>query len=287
MFKVPLPLFCNLEFGGFERTYRLHLPQNYDSARTYPLVLVFHGAGGTGELAAQITGWHHKADVEGVIAVFPDGLAKDPTRPQSFMRNPQFWNAGVASSGADRPDDVAFVRTLIDVIKQDHKIDDRRIYVTGFSNGAAMAWRLAVDLSDVIAAVGPVAGFLAIPDPKPVRAVPALIIACEDDPMIPIDGGMVKDIWSKEARNRPSLRVIVKNYAVACGCSSEPISVSSEAGVTHLFYEPYVHFYTIAEAGHTYPGGAETLSERLFGKRTDKLNATNLLWNFFKEQRLP
>ncbi|CAM5999231.1 unnamed protein product [Sphagnum balticum] len=144
----------------------------------------------TGELAADITGWHHKADVEGFIAVFPDGLARDPERPQSFMRNPQFWNAGVASSGANRPDDVAFVRKLIDVIKQDHKIDDRRIYATGFSNGAAMSWRLAVELSDLIAAVGPVAGFLAIPEPKLIKAVPALVIACEDDPMIPIDGGM-------------------------------------------------------------------------------------------------
>jgi polyhydroxybutyrate depolymerase len=280
-------LFCNLDFGGFQRTYRLHLPLNFDPEKAYPLVLVFHGAGGTGELAAEITGWHHKADTEGFIAVFPDGLAKDPSRPQSFMRNPQFWNAGVATSGANRPDDVAFVRTLIDVVKRGHKIDDRRIYATGFSNGAAMSWRLAIELSDVIAAVGPVAGFLAIPEPQVVRAVPTLVIACEADPMIPIDGGMVKDIWSKEARNRPSLRAIVKSYAVACGCSEEPETVSNENGVTHLFYQPYVHFYIIAEAGHTYPGGAETLSERLFGKRTDKLNATNLLWDFFKNQRLP
>lgn len=262
------------------------MPPHYDREKTYPLVFVFHGAGGTGELAAKITGWHHKADAEGFIAVFPDGIAKDPSRPQSFMRNPQFWNAGVASSGANRPDDVAFVRTLIDVIKREHKIDDRCIYATGFSNGAAMAWRLAVDLSDVIAAVGPVAGFLAIPEPKLVRAVPALVIACEDDPMIPIDGGMVKDIWSKEARNRPSLRAIVKNYAEACGCAAEPVTVSAADGVTHLFYPPCVHFYTIAEAGHTYPGGTETLSERLFGKRTDKLNATDLVWDFFHSQRL-
>jgi polyhydroxybutyrate depolymerase len=286
MFKVLLPLLCNLEFGGFQRTYLLHLPKSYVASKTYPLVFVFHGAGGTGELAAEITGWHHKADVEGFIAVFPDGLAKDPSRPQSFMRNPQFWNAGVASSGVNRPDDVAFVQALLEVIQSEHKIDDRRIYATGFSNGAAMAWRLAVDLSDVIAAIGPIAGFLAIPDPKPVRAVPALVIACEDDPMIPIDGGMVKDIWSKEARNRPSLRAIVKNYAQACGCSDEPVVLTAGSGVTHFFYQPYVHFYTIAEAGHTYPGGAETLSERLFGKRTDKLNATDLLWDFFKVQHL-
>ena len=278
---------CNLDFGGFKRSYRLHLPVRYDSQKSYPLVLVFHGAGGTGELAAEITGWQHKADTNDFIAVFPDGVAKDPSRPQSFLRNPQFWNAGIASSGITRPDDVAFILNLVETLKNDYKIDSQRIYTTGFSNGAAMAWRLAVELSEMIAAVGPVAGFLAIPDPKPTRAVPALVIACEDDPMIPIDGGVVKDIWSKEARNRPSLRAIVKNYAVACGCSEDPIKLAAGSGVSHFVYLPHVHFYTIAEAGHTYPGGAESLSERLFGKRTDKLNATDLLWEFFESKRLP
>ena len=278
-------MLCNLEFGGFERTFRLHLPTLYDKEKHYALVLAFHGAGGTGDLAAEITGWEIKADTENFIVVFPDGVAKDPSRPQSFLRNPQFWNAGIASSGATRPDDVAFVLKMIEVLKQEHRIDTRRIYATGFSNGAAMAWRLAVEASEVIAAVGPVAGFLAIPDPQPSRPVPALVIACEDDPMIPIDGGVVKDIWSKEPRNRPSLRAIVKKYAEVCGCSDAPIELAAGSGVTHFIYQPIVHFYTIEEAGHTYPGGAETLSERLFGKRTDKLNATDLLWEFFETQK--
>lgn len=276
-------LICSLDFGGFQRTYRLHLPARYDSEKSYPLVLVFHGAGGTGELAAEITGWHHKADAEDFIAVFPDGLAKDPTRPQSFLRNPQFWNAGVASSGVTRPDDVAFIDALVKELQRAYKIDSTRVYATGFSNGAAMAWRLAVDLSKVVVAIAPVAGFLAIPEPELIRAVPALVIACEDDPMIPIDGGRVKDIWSKEERTRPSLREIVKNYAAACGCQNEPELLFCEHGVTHLFYQPYVHFYIVPEAGHTYPGGAETLSERMFGKRTDKLNATDVIWRFFQD----
>ena len=278
-----------IDIDGLERTFHVHIPAGYDGGSALPLVLVFHGAGGDGERAAKITGWDKKADHENFIVAFPNGTPLNPERAASFLRNPQRWNAGSSRSlgAAKAPDDVAFSRTVIDTIARHYKVDAKRIYATGFSNGAAMCWRLGVDLSTRIAAIDPVAGYLALPDPQPEKEVPAIVIACLDDPLIPIDGGIVKDIWSREDRKRPSVRLVVKQYAVLCGCPEEPASTSAHDGVTKLVYGPgkngaRVIFYTIAGAGHTYPGGHEFLSQRIVGKPTNKLNATDEIWNFFQ-----
>jgi polyhydroxybutyrate depolymerase len=278
-----------LPINGLNRSFLVHVPLGYDGSKALPLVLVFHGAGGDSEKAAGITGWDRKADDEEFIVAFPNGVPANPERPPSFLRNPQFWNAG-SKRGADNrpgPDDVAFSDTIVDTMGKNYNLDWKRIYATGFSNGAAMCWRLGVELSNRIAAIGPVAGYLAVQDPKPEKAVPAIVIACLKDPLIPIDGGIVKDIWSRQERNRPSVREVVKQYAVLCGCQQEPSSSDEQGGVTKIVYGPgqngtEVVFYTIADAGHSYPGGRELLSERIVGKPTDKLNATDVIWDFFQ-----
>jgi poly(3-hydroxybutyrate) depolymerase len=47
---------------------------------------------------------------------------------------------------------------LIDKLEHDHPVDPKRVYITGISNGAMMAYRLARELSDKIAAIAPVEG---------------------------------------------------------------------------------------------------------------------------------
>jgi polyhydroxybutyrate depolymerase len=277
-----------LNINGLTRSFLVHVPLEYDGGSALPLVLVFHGAGGDAAKAAGITGWDRKADDENFIVAFPNGVPPKADRPPSFLRNPQFWNAGSKRSATSDPgpDDVAFSSTIIDTIDKTYNLDSKRVYATGFSNGAAMCWRLGVDLSNRIAAIGPVAGYLAVQDPHPVKPVPAIVIACLKDPLIPIDGGVVKDIWSRQERNRPSVREVVKQYAVLCGCQPEPVSTHEDGGVTKMVYGPgkngaEVVFYTIADAGHSYPGGQEFLSERIVGKPTDKLSATDEIWDFF------
>ncbi len=290
----------DIEIEGLARNFIVHIPATYDRKKPLPLVLAFHGAGGDAEKAATITGWDRKADRENFIVAFPNGMPPSPDRPPSFLRNPQYWNAG-SKRGAQAivpgvsnipkaPDDVLFSSTIIDTIDKNYNLDLTRVYATGFSNGAAMSWRLGVDLCDRIAAIGPVAGYLALPDPRPAKPVPAIVIACLNDPLIPIDGGVVKDIWSRQERNRPSVREVVKKYAVSCGCLPEPVSRLEVDGVTKITYQPQdtgaeVIFYTIADAGHSYPGGREFLSERIIGKATDKLNATHVIWEFFAQHQ--
>ena len=76
------------------------------------------------------------------------------------------WNAGGCCGDAtdEKQDDIAFLRRLVDYVSYDitkhhnFEVDEKRIYVTGISNGGFMAHRVACEMSDIIAAAAPVAG---------------------------------------------------------------------------------------------------------------------------------
>jgi poly(3-hydroxybutyrate) depolymerase len=73
---------------GFNRRFIVHVPTTFDAKHKRPVVIMLHGAGGTGQQAMEQTGWDRKADREDFIAVFPDGLAEHPKQPPSFLFNP-------------------------------------------------------------------------------------------------------------------------------------------------------------------------------------------------------
>lgn len=96
-----------------------------------------------------------KADKEGFFVVYPNG---DGPAPPFLLT----WNArgccGFSSSG--KVDDLGFVRKLLQHLQQQLPIDRSRIFVTGISNGGMIANRIGCALSDIVAAVAPVAGCL-------------------------------------------------------------------------------------------------------------------------------
>lgn len=73
-----------------------------------------------------------------------------------------------------RADDVAFIGKLLDDLATVVKVDEKRVYAYGMSNGGMMSYRLAAELSDRIAAVAPVAGTITIEESKPKRPVPII-----------------------------------------------------------------------------------------------------------------
>src|SRR3990167_1552437 len=128
----------SMTVDGRERTYLLHIPAGFDAAKKYPLVLGFHGGNGTGEKFARQTGFKEKADAEGFIAVFPDGIENN-------------WNDGRGTTDAEKQgvDDIKFLRSLVGRLQEKLPIDAKRIYATGVSNGGIFSHRLACDMADV------------------------------------------------------------------------------------------------------------------------------------------
>ena len=70
------------------------------------------------------------------------------------------------------------------------------------------------------------------------------------------------------------------------GCGPQVESARDGNGVRELVYDRCskggeVLYYRIDGLGHVWPGGQNKLTEKWVGKPSDKLNATNVIWDFF------
>src|SRR5258708_14211127 len=121
-----------------------------------------------------------EADKAGLILVFPEAVDSPPS-----------WNAGIGALGpTGTADDVQFTRDLISYFEHNYCVDTHRIYVTGYSEGGGMAYRVACALSNQIAAFATVEGaFYRVPGGcNPARTIPLLEIHGQADRLAPYDG---------------------------------------------------------------------------------------------------
>jgi polyhydroxybutyrate depolymerase len=277
----------NVRLAGFDRHYIVHVPPTFDGKRQLPVVIMLHGAGGTGRQAMEQTGWDRKADHEDFIAVFPDAIAEHPKLPASFLLNPQSWNdgSGRQASGKRNDADVQFIGYIIDTIEARYGADPSRIYVTGFSNGASMTFRIGAELSEKVAAIAPVAGHLFVHDHQLKRALPTLYIIGRDDPLELPAGGVLR--IRGEQIEQPPIEQNLRQWRDLDQCAMAPNSEARTDGVERIVFGECgegaeVVEYFISDMGHIWPGGINRLPPRLVGKPSDKLNATDVIWNFFK-----
>jgi len=272
-----------LPVGNLERRYLLYVPENGHPPK--PAVLALHGAGGTAAWMRDETLLDRAADEHGFIVAYPDGLAIDPSRPQGFLDNPQVWNAGagpglIVNRG---PDDVAFLTAVIADLGRRAPVDYKRIYVMGFSNGAAMTFRFAAERPHMMAAIAPVAGYCPHV-PSMDRAVPTLYMAGTDDPLVPVNGGYIRSPWDRRVETRPPMAVSLARWARALGIDYVSIRSNESAGVRTDEYSPEFTAMIIAGLGHHWPGGRGRLLRRLAGQPSNRVNANETIWDFFRRQ---
>jgi polyhydroxybutyrate depolymerase len=266
----------SLQVGDTTRTYIVRVPQNLRSGVRVPLVIALHGAGGNAQRAEEMTGFTQKAKTEGFLVVYPDGGGR--LRTGSLT-----WNAGHCCGYAMREnvDDVAFIKALIDHLVESYPVDERRIYVTGMSNGGMMAHRVGIELSDRIAAIAPVMGAVVGAERSPAHPVPALMINGLLDKSIPIDGST----RSGHAPHGTSTKAAIYQgefWAKANGCADVPEEVDT-ATVRRWHYRcpsgRDVDLLVVKDSGHAWPGGVRG---RTVVEPSKSLNATDVIWDFFK-----
>ena len=144
-------------------------------------------------------------------------LPPDPDRPPKFMTNPPRWNDGSVPPTPELrsdADDVGFLTAVIDDVIARGPADPRRVYVAGFSNGAGMAFRLAAERADRVAALAAVAGYCWT-DAWPVRPVPTLYLSGAADPIVPPRGGEVRLPWGNRLVRRPPVAATLEKWAAA------------------------------------------------------------------------
>jgi polyhydroxybutyrate depolymerase len=205
---------------------------------------------------------------------------------RKYGSGPAVWNNGQLNARSPRIaiDDVAFIRQLLDDLKDKIPYDENRAFSTGHSNGGGMSFRLATELSERFAAIGMVAGLMAMDTPQPKKPLPTLYIIGDKDPLMPMNGGEVKTPWGS-CQNRPVAEPLAK-WAEAIGCEKVPKNLSDEDGVKKVEYPPKSNGPKLAVLyleghGHHWPGAKPSLPESVIGPITSKLNATDTIWEFF------
>lgn len=268
---------------GRRRHFRLYLPTTLREGEAAPLLIALHGGLGTSEQFAANSGFDELAEANGFAVVYPDGIRAVPNRPGL-----QTWNGGYCCGPAARQDvdDVGFVNFLIDLLSERFAVDATRIYAAGHSNGAIMAYRLACELSDRIAAIGVQAGSLGIDDCRPSKSVSVLHIHGLADTNHPIDGGVGTGVSGVEFR---SGRVAVKTLAELGRCGIEPrveqVSWNSDLEVSTWWNcesDVEVRLITVAGASHAWMGhsAASDAAAALVGQPYEDFDSSRAIWSF-------
>lgn len=170
---------------GERREYYVHIPGGYNATAAFPVVFMLHGSGGNGEKFYNISGWKEVGEKENILTVFPSSWRYDCIYDDGVQKpNAEKWNSYDLEfcKGETPRNDIKFLSQVIDEVKQKYNVDEKRIYMVGFSNGGEMASRAAIELSHKIAAVVACAGALPVDTTFiPVRKLPVLLQAGNSD----------------------------------------------------------------------------------------------------------
>lgn len=273
----------SLEIGGAPRRFLLDVPP-----RPRALVVFLHGKGSTAEWADGETAWSSCARKEGFALALPEALPPRPDQPPRFLGNPPQWNDGSVFRPDDNSaqlDDISYLTAVVDEALSRSGVVPEKVFMAGFSNGAGMTFRYAAQRADRVAAIAPIAGLCWIANPHPSRPVPTLYMVGSADPLVPLRGGSLRSPWTDRLVLRPPVSETLDTWARAIGCDNSPRFESATATVRMDIYPGPVTFrsVTIEGLGHHWPGGKGQLNQRIAGPPSDTLNATEFVWEFFKQ----
>jgi polyhydroxybutyrate depolymerase len=252
-----------IAIGEQQRTYLVHAPADYDCKASVPLVLNFHGAPAVAMDQMFLSLMNAKADSANFIVVYPEGV--------NFT-----WNAGLCCGLSN---DVAFAKAIVEDLKKVFPVDASRVFATGMSTGGMMANRLACDASDVFAAIASVAGPIMDQTCTPPRRVPMLHFHGTDDFVVPYHGSLIF----------PDVPTTITNWSKRNGCSTSTHGWGPGGEASCIAYDGCqgggdVSFCTIANGGHTWPGG---LPVPVLGHTTYDIDANDEMWSFFEAHPMP
>jgi polyhydroxybutyrate depolymerase len=272
----------SMAIDGYNRSYLLNLPPNYNDSTNFPLVIALHGLAGSASQMEEDYGLTARSNNAHFVIVYPEGVRSDG------ILHIRTWNAGTCCDFAmeHNVDDVQFISKLIQRLTANYKIDPKKIYVTGMSNGAMMTYRLACELSQQIAAIAPVSGTLLTQQPcTPARMVPVLHIHSAIDTKVPYAGG-----YGLANYYFPAVDSTLRVWAGINGCHATPQLITDASLYTQTQYmncsdNATVQLFLTKDGGHSWPGGLPARQNA--DAPSAAFNATDLIWDFFKQYQLP
>lgn len=199
---------------GGGRPVAVHVPPGYQASVPMPLVMMLHGYGASGDLEETYLGLTPLADQRGFLYAHPDGTVDS--------KNNRFWNATDACCDFDRSnvDDSTYLGGVLADISAAYSVDPKRVFIVGHSSGGFMAFRMACDHADQVAAVASLEGAMFGDATKcsPTNPVSVLEIHGTADQTVLYAGGTL----SGAAAVYPSADTTVLDWAVLDGCAETP-----------------------------------------------------------------
>ncbi len=290
----------NIVVDGQTRRYAIYIPKELGKSAC-PLIFELHGGGISIEDMTGESGhktpykfWMNLADIEKFIVVYPEGLNGVYGKPT--------WNDCRANAiVSSKANDVHFINVLIDEISSRYKIDPSRIYVSGTSNGGLMALRLAVELSNKIAAVAAVSA--SMPDKskckQPVNPISVLFMNGTRDNHLPYNGGTISNPPNHDYGTVNSTEHSVQIWVHFDQADTVPVIYSfpdrdkkDKSTVISYRYpggleDTEVVLYKVMGGGHAAPSILERYSwlfEKYFGKQNHDIEMAWEVWKFFKDK---
>jgi len=268
-----------LDIDGRNRGWRLYVPRSLAQIGDVALVIGLHGGLGSGEQFAADAFFDSQAERGGFIAVYPDGISR------GRLLDARTWNAGGCCGTAmnEGIDDIAFIAALVERLAAELPVDRDRVYVTGHSNGAMMAQRLACDRADLFAAIAVYSGPLQTVC-APSEPISVLNIHGDADQNIPIGGGNGPRAITDT--DYVSLEETVSTWVALNGCATA-LTANLEGPVTTSFWTDcrdgvVVGTQVVAGASHAWPGGAPTGPLR--ADPSPDLDASSAIWDFLADK---
>jgi polyhydroxybutyrate depolymerase len=275
----------HLIIEGVQRNVMVYIPASYydNDEAPVPMVIVLHGAGGTGRRIAGVSEFNTLADAEGFIVVYPDGLGGA-------------WNDARPDPRTLGVDDVGFIEQMIAFMADHASIDAARVYASGYSMGGMLAYRLGCQLPDRIAAVASVAStFPAYELDSCLFAppVPVLVIQGTADEVIPVEG--YRDPYGSRLMLSADETVRYWQQQNHCGTGYSVMALPDDdpADATRVRRQAYTNcqngadvvLYLVQGGGHTWPGHAMNTTFDV-GPTSMDMDATAVIWSFFEGHAL-
>ena len=247
---------------GIDREYILYIPNSYDGTSSVPLMLNFHGFGGSASQFMQEADMRSLAEADTFILVYPQGSCLDGS---------SHWNP--CPTGGDNKstaDDVGFFESMISEISSQYNLDMERIYAAGYSNGGMMAYGLANYKSDIIAAVASVSGTMLNCTGPTSHPMPVIHLHGTSDAVVSYNGS---NDWN-------SVQSTLDYWTSFNNTISTPtINTDNTGGMTIEHYSFEQGDNSVSVEHYKYIGGDHVW----FNETYQGQNASKLVWNFMSK----
>ena len=265
-------------YQGHDRSYLVHTPTNYDSAKSYPLIFVLHGITSRAKAIAGFSKFNEVSDRKEFIVCYPQGYKRS-------------WAIDIPVGPAPKAgiDDLGFIERLMDTLIFNYSVDTNQIYSCGISNGGFMTSSLACNRSQRISGFAIVCGNMFDPPQKYYCAdkpMKVLLISGTNDPLLVYDG----DKFRKDYRFLGYPKTIefwqeVNNYPDLVDSTVFDNDPKDKTSVVRYYNgeteNPHkIELWKINGGGHGWPGRGRDFKSLFLGKVSNEINAAEVIADF-------